>query len=309
MSTFRYNPIMDTEEKVTFVNKINYPMKYLLRKNNELMAIGYTDLRNSHGSLIDTNGCVGLFITSGCAVATINFKKRPLRRGDFILLFYDSTLSIDAASAAFSAHYASFAYPLVEEAIYKPLSDRFWDILYENPVFHLPEEKKDVLDAWWKLLKWTEGMTDKARKEEMLKNNIRNLLIAIDTEIIHALPDYEQNSGKSHAWMLVTRFFHLVALHCHQIRDVKYYATQLSITTTYLYKICQKAVRLSPKEIIDKQVITEIKTYLVNTDLSIKSIATELNFEDASYMCRYFRRITEMSPIDYRKKSSNLTHE
>lgn len=77
-------------------------------------------------------------------------------------------------------------------------------------------------------------MTDKARKEEMLKNNIRNLLIAIDTEI---------------------------------------------------------------------------KTYLVNTDLSIKSIATELNFEDASYMCRYFRRITKMSPIDYRKKSSNLTHE
>lgn len=58
--------------------------------------------------------------------------------------------------------------------------------------------------------------------------------------------------------------------------------------------------QLSPKELIDRQTVTEIKTYLVNTDMSVKHIASELNFEDVSYMCRYFRRQTGMSPMDYR---------
>lgn len=40
-----------------------------------LLSIGTTDLRQSHGSLIDTNGCIALFVESGCAVATVNFRE------------------------------------------------------------------------------------------------------------------------------------------------------------------------------------------------------------------------------------------
>ena len=83
-----------------------------------------------------------------------------------------------------------------------------------------------------------------------------------------------------------------------------FYADKLCITTTYLYKICRKALNLSPKELIDRQTVSEIKTYLANTDLPVKSIAEELRFEDASYMCRYFRRLTGVSPLDYRHGES-----
>ena len=76
---------------------------------------------------------------------------------------------------------------------------------------------------------------------------------------------------------------------------------QLSITTTYLYKLCRKHLQLFPKEVLDRQTVTEIKTYLVNTDATIKGIADELHFNDVSYMCRFFRRMTGMSPIDYRR--------
>lgn len=45
-----------------------------------------------------------------------------------------------------------------------------------------------------------------------------------------------------------------------------------------------------------------IKTYLSSTDLSVKNIANELNYEDASYLCRFFRRMTGMSPLEYRER-------
>ena len=67
-------------------------------------------------------------------------------------------------------------------------------------------------------------------------------------------------------------------------------------------------MQLSPKEVLDRQTVTEIKTYLVNTDATIKGIAGELHFNDVSYMCRYFRKITGMSPIDFRKGSNDETN-
>ena len=276
-------------------------IKYSLRQENMPFSVGATDLRQSHGSLIDTNGCIALLVISGCAVATVNFKKRPLRCGDFVLLFYDGTFSIERNSSLFSVRYASFAYNIVEEAIYKPLSCLFWDVLYDNPVLHTSDKQKNLLDAWWQMLDWMKHIENSASLEEMLKNNIRNLLIAIDTEVIRNRPGKAYGNEGNHAWMLVTRFFKLVSLHCREIRDVAFYADQLSITTTYLYKLCRKHLQLSPKEVLDRQTVTEIKTYLVNTDTTIKIIADELHFNDVSYMCRFFRKMTGMSPIDYRR--------
>lgn len=75
-------------------------MKYQLRKGDTAFAIGQTNFSESKGSLIDTNGCIALSVISGYAIATINFKN-ILRKGDFILLFYDSSFSIDKISASF----------------------------------------------------------------------------------------------------------------------------------------------------------------------------------------------------------------
>ena len=150
------------------------------------------------------------------------------------------------------------------------------------------------------MLDWMKHIENSPGLEEMLKNTIRNLLIAIDTEIRNQPGKAYDNEG-SHAWMLVTRFFKLVSLHCRETRDVAFYADQLSITTTYLYKLCRKHLQLSPKEVLDRQTVTEIKTYLVNTDTAVKGIADELHFNDVSYMCRFFRKMTGMSPIDYRR--------
>ena len=279
-------------------------IKYALRNEGSAFAAGETDFRDSCGSLIDTNGCIVLSVVSGFATATINFERHALRKGDFILLFYDSNISVDSISAGFRVRYISVAYPLVEEAIYKPLSLRFWDMLYGNPVLHPDTEQSGLLSGWWSQMEWIDRLKDGSYKEEMLKNNIRNLLMAVDTVA------YDDNEGilrskRNHSWVLIMGFFKLLATHCHEERDVGFYADKLSVTTTYLYKLCRKYMLLSPKELIDRQTISKIKSYLVNTDMPVKAIASSLNFEDVSYMCRYFRRLTGTSPVEYRQNTKN----
>ena len=99
---------------------------------------------------------------------------------------------------------------------------------------------------------------------------------------------------------LIIQFLKFLAQHCRTNRKVSFYAERLCITTTYLYKLTHKRWNLSPKELIDQQTICEIKTQLSNTDMSIKEIANAFNFEDAPYMCRYFRQRTGLSPMEYR---------
>lgn len=62
-------------------------IKYHLRTGTMPFSIGETDFKDSCGSLIDTDGCIVLLVASGYAIATVNFRRYALRKGDFILLF------------------------------------------------------------------------------------------------------------------------------------------------------------------------------------------------------------------------------
>ncbi|HHR6221833.1 TPA: helix-turn-helix domain-containing protein [Providencia alcalifaciens] len=48
--------------------------------------------------------------------------------------------------------------------------------------------------------------------------------------------------------------------------------------------------------------VLEIKAQLERGILSIQGIADELNFEDTSYLCRYFKRHTGMTLSEFRKR-------
>ena len=51
-----------------------------------------------------------------------------------------------------------------------------------------------------------------------------------------------------------------------------------------------------------RNVITEAKYLLDNTDLSIKEIATKLNFPTQSFFGKYFKQYVGISPKEYRNK-------
>lgn len=79
-----------------------------------------------------------------------------------------------------------------------------------------------------------------------------------------------------------------------------FYAERLHITPRYLSSIAQKVEHVTAKSIIDRHAITEIKTALKTTNLSIQELSHKMLFPDQSFFGRYFKKHTGMSPLQYR---------
>lgn len=88
-------------------------------------------------------------------------------------------------------------------------------------------------------------------------------------------------------------------------REVLFYANELGVSCGYLNEVCNEVSSHSVKEIIDTAVATRLKYELSYTSKTIQELADEYNFPSQSYFCRYYKRITGMTPSDFRKKRSN----
>lgn len=56
----------------------------------------------------------------------------------------------------------------------------------------------------------------------------------------------------------------------------------------------------TPLQYITKKKIEKAQLLLATCDLSVKSISYKLMFDDYSYFCRIFKKITGVTPKEYR---------
>lgn len=274
-------------------------LKYLLGGKEHANAVGFINLIQCNGQLIDTNGCTILLVTAGYAIVEINFRRHAISRGDVVFLFYDDILILNRSSAQFFAQFVSIALDIVDNVFHKLTSSSLWDFFYENPVLPTNHEQWSLLIGWRQQIDWIIRAEESPYRDELLRNSMLNLFMAVHTEIIRN-GNESSPSDRNRGRLLTIKFWKMLVKHCREHRDVQFYATKLCITTTYLYKLTQKEMLASPKELIDQQIVTQIKTYLANTDYSIGQIAAEFHFDDVSYFCRFFRRMTGLSPMEFR---------
>lgn len=99
---------------------------------------------------------------------------------------------------------------------------------------------------------------------------------------------------------LVIRFANLVSNQFRQERTVRFYADALHVTPKYLTETVKEINGRSAGEIIDDFVILESKLLLEKAENTIAQVAHLLNFSDQSFFGKYFKRITGISPKEFK---------
>ena len=97
-------------------------------------------------------------------------------------------------------------------------------------------------------------------------------------------------------------FKNLVEKHFKEWKRTNDYAKELSITANYLNSLVKEKLDISAENFIQNRVILEAERLLLNTHLSVTEISFELGFSDKSHFGKYFKRIMDESPNQFRKK-------
>ncbi|WP_027077690.1 AraC family transcriptional regulator [Maribacter antarcticus] len=85
------------------------------------------------------------------------------------------------------------------------------------------------------------------------------------------------------------------------MHKVDAYASLLNVDRNKLNRILKSYNGLTAQQIIHHRLLQEIKTELLYTDQTISEIANTLNFSEANNLSRFFVKLADISPSDFRK--------
>ena len=256
---------------------------------------------------IRTNNGILLICLDGNAVLSINEHKYSLSHSMMGVIFPYDLIEISQADANFKVTSIITSEMFIREASLH-LENVIYDFLHANRV--LPVKNNQNFKIIKSMMQWMYNIYDDREsyvRRELFLINIRIFFLNIyDTGRRRIFQSGLQKpiAPKTRAGSLFHKYLNLVFDQAQKMREVSFYANELCISPKYLNTISKEVIGKTAKEVIDNRVIMQLKIALRDTDRTIQQISDEFNFPNQSYFGRYFKKITGMSPSEFKKQES-----
>ena len=84
-------------------------------------------------------------------------------------------------------------------------------------------------------------------------------------------------------------------------------AAYVDLNPTYFRHLFKKEIRISFKDYVTRQRLSNARTLLINTDMSVNQIINEVGYSNTTQFYRVFRQHYHMTPAEYRKLQQGVT--
>lgn len=245
--------------------------------------------------------CVHVLCHKGTGTFFMGDKRFSIKADDFIIWINGKSVSDICVSDDFRAtvFYLSYRFSYLNDS-QNDYRVKGHLALLHNPVLHLtPEEAKLCYTSMQSLRQHTEW-TKHAYSREALGFLVESF--KLDLFGIHARINQEA-AKHGQAERLFRKFINeLENGTARKHRDVAYYASGLCITPKYLSQICLKASGRNASDWINRFAMSELTTLLKDKKLTLTNITDMMNFSSPSYLSRFVRNNTGLSPSEFRAK-------
>ncbi len=233
--------------------------------------------------------------TNGSARVLINLIEYTFRPNYISLISPGSIVQIIETSHDFDAHMMAL------DLNFLPISGKeefFTHFLQQKKNLLLPlttEEQVQIenfITVMWSVLQ------EPVFRKEVIQHLLAGLLYNI--EYIKGKGEAEL-SPLTHQNDIFQRFISLVNTYSKTERNVSFYADKLCLTPRYLNTVIRQTSQQTVMDWINQSIILEAKVLLKHSNLLIYQISDGLNFPNPSFFCKFFKRITGMTPQEYQK--------
>lgn len=238
-----------------------------------------------------------LLITKGSGKHSIDYKEYNVEPGSLFIVSPGQVHCWDLA--ADTDGYVLFfkkEYFLIDFNHDKLVKLPFFKSSYSVPCLKLqPDEQMTLLSMFDNINK--EYQNHLFNYHEMIRLYLNVLFLELSR--IYSKKD-EKSIIYSYELIQLNRFESLVNKYFKAHKSLVFYADKMNISLKQLSYLCKKVIDKTPSEILLDRIILEAKRLVIHTDMPINAIADELNYNDYSYFIRFFKKVCNVTPDQYR---------
>ena len=266
---------------------------------NEIFYFERPDYRPYLGKLYIPRNMMMLFIEQGTGAISINNELHSMDADHMFFLHSRSEVMLIDATPDFKCVVIGVPAVLTQSASLQ-MDISFIFLLMKKPCWELEGNMRKMAESFYTMFEYISNDLQSDAKTDLITSLFTFFMSVIYETTKHTLPsDKPKTSMTKHS--LISRFGKLLRVHIREDHRVSYYADQLFVTPKYLTQVVKSTIGITPKDIIDRLLALESLQLLKHTNYTIQQISGQLGFPDQSYFGRFFKRMFNISPIQFRQ--------
>ncbi|MGD1843717.1 MAG: helix-turn-helix domain-containing protein [Thermonemataceae bacterium] len=238
-----------------------------------------------------------IFIEKGAGEIQVDFYKHPIVDNILWLITSGRAVKVNLSNCkgkviTFDDTFLNLSKPENQHS-YKNILFHYF---CHAPFFELDEASLPKLKHLFSEI--VEEFSLQAPSREVLLSFLKILLIHYQRNIKRYQPHDENNTAET----IITLRSNIEQYYVTH-KQASFYADKQHLSLKRLNEIVKSAVGKTVTRLIHERILLEIKRQLLFTDFSITEIAHQLNFEDANYLYRFFKKRVGTTPAQFRKSS------
>lgn len=244
-----------------------------------------------------------ILCTDGMENGSVNLRDVSINKGSLLMSFPGNVLKIESGypMATVRGIMLSQDFMRMMNVDVKNSMPLFMRLAY-NPMIHLTQKQQEDIERYLDLLENISDNDNLAHRDQIVSGLVSSMFFRISDmyEQSTQVANTKELSVRNRREEYFAKFITLLSNNFKRERTVGFYAEQMCVTPKYLSLLIKEFSGKSAAEWIDYYVITEAKTLLRYSTMSIQEVAYELSFSSQSFFGKYFKHLTGMSPSEYK---------
>jgi len=232
----------------------------------------------------------------------INFREYKLEKNSIVTIFPHFITELVEKSDDFMLEFLIFSVDFLSEMPSSPNFD-ISQSLVDSPCIKATDHETEKLIEFHSFVVKQYKRKNHPFRSALAQSLLYSLLIEVGaiyyTRILES-GSLNKATAASHQEELVQKFFELLVKHHKEEKVLSFYADKMCLTPKYLSAVLRERTGRTAFSWINESLIATAKYLLKTSDMTILQISEEMNFPNASFFGRFFKKHTGMTPVQYR---------
>lgn len=246
-----------------------------------------------------------IVVEEGMAHYILNYKEYNVQKGDMLLFSPSMLVSLIGCTDDFRCMNLMCERSLFEHMLSSNPAFQTYSYYFcrtDTPVVQLKQEIQTAILKCMEQIRMA-IITRNTYQKEIIQSLVYTCMLLVLEVIEERVSSLPVSLGRTER--LFHDFMALVVAHYKREHYINFYASRLSVTTTYLSRIIRRQTGKTAAYFLGGMLYAEACRLLTRTDYTAQQIAEELNFSDQSAFGKFFKSKAGVSPHIFRLKGVN----